>query len=237
MKNPWMKFYPTDWQADPELRFCSLSARGLWIEMLAIMHKAQPRGDLVVEGKPIPSDKLANMVGATANEVQALLEELESAGVFSRRKNGVIYSRRMERDENKTRKLRENGKKGGNPSLSKQTQNDGLDKGVDKPTEARSQKPDIQLPNGNCTVDPEKLLFERGKEVLGKGAGGFIAKLLKSQNGDAYAALGIIETAAEKQDTREYVGAVIRIGPESDSYQRTLATRDRVYARLAVDNG
>ena len=49
-KRPWMKFYPADWRAEPSLRFTSLAARGLWIEMLALMHEATPRGSLLVKG-------------------------------------------------------------------------------------------------------------------------------------------------------------------------------------------
>lgn len=44
------------------------------------------------------------------------------AGVFDRRKNGVIVSRRMERDENLSRKNRANGQKGGNPNLCYKTE-------------------------------------------------------------------------------------------------------------------
>lgn len=40
MSDPWLKFYPTDWRSDPALKMCSLAARGLWIEMIALMHEA-----------------------------------------------------------------------------------------------------------------------------------------------------------------------------------------------------
>jgi len=52
MKQPWLKFFPSDWRADPALRMCSLAARGLWIEMLCLMHEARPHGSLLVNGKP-----------------------------------------------------------------------------------------------------------------------------------------------------------------------------------------
>ena len=142
MSDPWMKFYPSDWRADPALRLCTRAARGLWIDMLSIMHEAKPRGELRIGQVALDADKLARAIGEPADEVKTDLKELEAAGVFSRRKNGVIYSRRMVRDEEKRRKLRENGKKGGNPSLRKQTINGGLDNQPDKTTEARSQKPE-----------------------------------------------------------------------------------------------
>jgi len=48
--NPWMKFYPADWRSDPMLRLCSLAARGLWAEMICLMHEAEPYGSLLVNG-------------------------------------------------------------------------------------------------------------------------------------------------------------------------------------------
>lgn len=135
---PWMKFFPTDWQADPALGSCSLAARGLWQEMLCIMHKAEPYGHLLVKGKPPSVKTIASLVRSTEAEVLPLLQELEREDVFSRKRNGVIFSRRMERDEMRSRKNRDNGKMGGNPTLSK-------DKGKNnslKPQrlEARGQK-------------------------------------------------------------------------------------------------
>ena len=36
---PWMKWYPADWRSDPGLRMCSFAARGLWADLLALMHE------------------------------------------------------------------------------------------------------------------------------------------------------------------------------------------------------
>ena len=87
-KKPWMKFYPADWQADVELRFCSLSARGLWLELLCIMQKAEPEGYLLVGGKPPSTKKLALLCGAPERQIKKHLHELENAGVFSRDEGG-----------------------------------------------------------------------------------------------------------------------------------------------------
>lgn len=143
-KQPFLKFFPSDWRSDPALRVCSLAARGLWIEMLAIMHEADPRGSLLISGKAPTPAQLASLVGASLEEVQMMLAELEGAGVFSRKRNGVIYSRRIERDEIKASKNRENGKKGGNPTLTKQTEIEASDNPQVKAhiPEARSQSID-----------------------------------------------------------------------------------------------
>ena len=136
-KLPWLKFYPADWRADPALRCCSLAARGLWIEMLAIMHEAEPRGHLLVKARPVTAEQMAALTGSSVDECSHLEQELETAGVFDRRKNGVIVSRRMERDENLSRKNRENGQKGGNPRLCNKTEIRQSDN--PKKPEARSQ--------------------------------------------------------------------------------------------------
>ncbi len=144
--NPWIKFYPTDWQADEKLRLCSLEARGLWVEMMCIMHKSESYGHLKIGDVKPSAQQVALMVGAPAEQVEKCLEELGAMGVFSRTKGGVIFSRRMESDEKKRRILRENGKKGGNPSLCNKIEKQILDnprltKGVKtQRPEARDQR-------------------------------------------------------------------------------------------------
>jgi len=96
---PAFQFYPSDWLRDPGLRSCSLSARGLWIDMLAFMHEAEPYGHLRLNGRDLGPEALARMVGCPLKEVRQCLTELERAGVFSRTESGTIFSRRMVRDE------------------------------------------------------------------------------------------------------------------------------------------
>lgn len=115
--NPWDKWYWNDWENDPALRLCSLSAQGLWMRMLCICAKADPKGYLLVAGQPLPPADLARLVGVSGDEVEVLLHELASKGVFSRDRKSRIYSRRMVRDVQKARTARQNGKTGGNPTL------------------------------------------------------------------------------------------------------------------------
>ena len=119
MKRPSFQFYPGDWLNDAALRLCSVGARGLWIEIICLMHQGSKYGHLKVNHKVILTPNLARMVGACLEDVDGWLKELESAGVFSRDKEGCIYSRRMVKDE-KLRNLRAlGGKLGGNPALKK----------------------------------------------------------------------------------------------------------------------
>ena len=162
MSAPWMKFYPTDWRADPSLRMCSLAARGLWMEMLCIMHEASPYGTLRVNGRPVTDRQLSSLAGG---DVEGLLAELEDAGVFSREEDGTIFSRRMQRDAEKAAKDKANGKGGGNPSLKR---------GVNPPDkaqkpEARSQKE--TTPSGVVSAAPAKIedLDAKLLEAVGEG--------------------------------------------------------------------
>ena len=122
---PWLKWYPSDWRADQALRICSLAARGLWIEMLCIMHESSRPGLLLINDNPVTETHLGLMTGASPDQVGELIAELESAGVFSRNREGVIYSRRMTRDHKKEAAARREGSKGGNPKLKGEERNEG----------------------------------------------------------------------------------------------------------------
>ncbi|MEZ5846510.1 MAG: hypothetical protein R3C70_07150 [Geminicoccaceae bacterium] len=130
--------YGADWRSDPALMMCSEGARLLWWEMLLVMVESDRPGHLLVKGVVPTPAQIATLTHTDPQLVEARIEELVKMGVASRTKGGVLVSRRMERDENRRRKLRENGKKGGNPSLSKTTKNHPLENQnasqQDKPT-------------------------------------------------------------------------------------------------------
>lgn len=100
MKRPAFQFYPADWRSDPALATCSLAAKGLWIEIMCIIHETEEYGFLALNGCAITNAQLSRMLGETPALVAKLIAELERAGVFNRDDRGVIYSRRMARDEN-----------------------------------------------------------------------------------------------------------------------------------------
>jgi hypothetical protein len=118
-KYPAFWFYPGDWMKDTDLRAVSVAARGLWIDLLCLMWESDKRGYLVLSsGKPATTEQLARMTGNAPEVVAELVRELEDCGVASRTEEGVLFSRRMVRDESKRRKCSKAGKKGGgNPRL------------------------------------------------------------------------------------------------------------------------
>lgn len=114
---PYMRWFPGDWQRDQDLQSCSLEARGLWAEMLWIMHQGQPRGYLALAAGPVDAAKLAKLVRVPTEVVERCIVELEANKVFSRDDSGIIYNRRMVRDSKERDTFVEYGKRGGNPAL------------------------------------------------------------------------------------------------------------------------
>lgn len=117
LKRPAFQFYPADWRKDAAVQACSMAARGLWHEMLCIMHECQPYGYLTISGAAMSPQQLARLVGEGVKDVSAWLSELEAADVFSRDPEGRIFSRRMVKDERLRVVRAEAGGQGGNPAL------------------------------------------------------------------------------------------------------------------------
>ncbi len=118
-KLAWFKWYPADWQSDHLLRSCSIEARGLWIELLGMMWQSPRPGYLCDHnGAPLSDEIASKSARVSLRKFRSLRDELREKGVFSEDENGVMYSRKMVRDEEKRRKCSDAGKAGGgNPRL------------------------------------------------------------------------------------------------------------------------
>jgi hypothetical protein len=90
------------------------------------------------------------------------------------------------------------------------------------PETAREEKireekiePEAKASGADAPLDPsipERDYFLRGREVLGKGQGALIAKLLKAKGGNVALARAAVEQSSQKQNPTEYVAAICR-GP------------------------
>lgn len=160
---PSFPFYPSDWKADNELQSCSLEARGLWIEMMGIMHNSSRYGYLEINNKK-PSDKaIAKLVGSdSVEEYQKVLQELMVAGVPRTEENtGIIFCKRMVKDNELRELRRKTGSKGGNPNIvihNTEEENEG-----ELGNEKEDDKKDITV-NGKIYFDFEKRKFENIKK-------------------------------------------------------------------------
>jgi hypothetical protein len=101
MGRPSFPFYPDDWMNDLGLRGCSPATRGVWADLLCMMHQGVPYGHLADAAGPIPIRLIASRCGITLKTFSTALKELEDHNVFSRTEDAdqTIFSRRMVRDE------------------------------------------------------------------------------------------------------------------------------------------
>lgn len=117
-KLPAIQWYPGDWKKDPGIQALDYHHRGVWWEIIQMMHESERRGVLLLNGKAMPDEALAHALGLPVDLLKQNLTTLLTYGVTSREPaTGALVCRRMVRDEN-LRKIRKNcGKLGGNPNL------------------------------------------------------------------------------------------------------------------------
>jgi len=155
-KRPAFQFYPGDWMRSADLRSCSVAARGLWIEMLCLMHDGNPYGHLRVGDRVIGVQQLARMVGSTLKEAQICIAELVESGVCSVADDGCFYSRRMVRDEQVRNARIEGGKAGSEHGIK------GAEHGIKggRPKKGRGdKKPPLEPPSITPLEPPPAFAF------------------------------------------------------------------------------
>lgn len=122
-KMPAMQFYPADWRKDLAVQSLGYHDRGVWFEMLCLMHESSERGVLLLNGAPMPEDVIGRLLGLDNQTFNQTLTTLLAYGVAKRRnQDNAIFSKRMVADEKLCQVRREVGKLGGNPLLLKQKQ-------------------------------------------------------------------------------------------------------------------
>jgi hypothetical protein len=123
MKMPAFQFYPQDWRKDIGVQSLSFHDRGIWFELLCIMHESEVRGMLVHNGRAMGEETLSRLIGTDLKTLRKTLKTLLEIGVASKDENGVIFNRRMIRDDAIIQKRRASGRLGGNPNLLNQKDN------------------------------------------------------------------------------------------------------------------
>lgn len=119
-KMHWMPWYPDDVRCDPAVRACSMAAQGFWMHLLGYMWKHSPRRGylLLADGsKPTEAD-LARIFAAELRQICRWIAEILQQKCASQNADGVLYCRRMVRDE----EARNNKSKGGKASGRKRAQ-------------------------------------------------------------------------------------------------------------------
>jgi hypothetical protein len=68
MKRPAFQFYPGDWQGNAKLRRCTHTQKGIWMDVLCLMHDSEEYGVL-----RWPLADVAQAIGARLSELNALI--------------------------------------------------------------------------------------------------------------------------------------------------------------------
>lgn len=221
MSEPFIKFWKSNWQSDMGLRRCSLAARGLWLELLLIMHDADERGYLAENGVALTVADIAKLVSSHAKTVDKMLLELRSKGVYSEDERGIIFSRKMVKDHAKALQDQQNGRKGGNPSLLQGVNpppnppDKGRDKLIVQSPEARGKKDSPVTVEGVPAREPaeagtltRQLYFETGGRLLAQAGEAdpdrALEALLKHHHEKLAWAWAVIELLGKSRDKVAY---------------------------------
>jgi hypothetical protein len=86
MKRPAFQFYPADWRNNAKLRRCSWEARGVWIELLGLLHDSDDYGVLAW-----PLKEIAQALGAPLKALKELVEKGVLYGVEKGSSEPFIY--------------------------------------------------------------------------------------------------------------------------------------------------
>ncbi len=76
MKRPSFQFYPGDWQRNANLRRCSPAARGVWVDVMCLLHDSDEYGIL-----RWPLKEIAQAAGASLAHVRELVDKSVLKGV------------------------------------------------------------------------------------------------------------------------------------------------------------
>ena len=112
---PSFQFYPGDWLKDTALRICCPAARGIWADMLMLLHECPQRG--VFRSKkgtkmtPISIKKISKSIASCKPKL--IKELIDNGVVYIARKDGALYSKRLVRDELHRKHKAMSGQKGG----------------------------------------------------------------------------------------------------------------------------
>ena len=94
MKRPSFQFYPADWRNNAKLRRCSWEARGVWIELLGLLHDSDNYGVLAW-----PLKEIAQALGAPLKALKELVDKGVLYGVEKGECEPFVYTPRSGRKE------------------------------------------------------------------------------------------------------------------------------------------
>lgn len=94
MKRPAFQFYPADWRKDANLRRCSPAARGVWMDVLCVLHDSETYG--IVHW---PLKELALAAGCSMAHLREIVEKRVIKGCDKGPCEPLIYTPRHGRKD------------------------------------------------------------------------------------------------------------------------------------------
>lgn len=98
MKLPYLAFFVGDWLKDPGVTVCRPATRGIWMDLLCVMHEQDRSG--VITGT---REQLARLGRCSTVELASALDDLRitrTADVSERAGTVTLVNRRMKREKN-----------------------------------------------------------------------------------------------------------------------------------------
>ena len=83
-KLPAIQFYPGDWKRDAGVQSLSYHDRGVWFEILMLMHESPIRGKLMLGTKAMSNAVLAGILNLSVESITETVETLIDRGVTER---------------------------------------------------------------------------------------------------------------------------------------------------------
>lgn len=115
---PAFPFYIGDWKKDPAIQTLTREYQMIWLDMLFLMWESTERGYLTINGKPMTSEMLQGALKLSPEKVEFCLTYFgDQLGLFSKREDGAIYSRKILKIIDLSKKRKISGSMGGNPVL------------------------------------------------------------------------------------------------------------------------
>jgi hypothetical protein len=157
-KLPAIQFYPADWRKDPGVQSLTYHQRGVWFEIICLMHESPRRGVLLMpNGKSMTDEVLGRILGLDKQNITTTLTAILECGVADREpETEALTNRRMIRDEELRQTRAKCGKLGGNPILLNQKVNQ-------KPTTQLNQNP---TPSSSSSTTVNTLSIPREEEAM-----------------------------------------------------------------------
>lgn len=206
----WFRLYD-DAINDPKILRLPDAARWQWVAMLCVASKH----DGVL---PQLSD-VALLLRMPPKKAAATLARLREAGLVDETDNGLVphnWDGRQYKSDTSTERVRKHRATRRNVSPDGEEtiqQSLALSAATAPETDTES---DPESLTDSCAVAPcdpsiaERDYFIRGKALLGKNAGGLLAKLKAAKGGNVALARAALETASTKENPKEYIGGVLR---------------------------